>query len=183
MSQQADRERRLDEFLDKQAIRELVHAYANAADRRDQDKMRALYHDDAIDEHGPFSQGSAMEFIDRLPEIQAGMRILQHHVTTMNVKLDGDRAEGEVYVIAFHQVDDGGKGVDVLVNGRYLDKYEKRDGVWKFAHRAIVADWVYVTEPSAVDLAHPFAAGAHVGRSGQDDHSYRFFELLRRGER
>jgi hypothetical protein len=34
----------------------------------------------------------AMEFIDRLPEIQAPMQILHHNVTTVNLKLDGDIA-------------------------------------------------------------------------------------------
>ncbi|HEY9546078.1 MAG TPA: nuclear transport factor 2 family protein, partial [Solimonas sp.] len=45
-----DLEQQLEALLDKQAISELVHAYCNAADRHDFDKMRALYHDDAIDE-------------------------------------------------------------------------------------------------------------------------------------
>ncbi|MFR9724283.1 nuclear transport factor 2 family protein [Streptomyces sp. MS19] len=175
--------RALTELLDKQAIHELIHAYANAADRRDHARMRQLYHPDAIDEHGRFSAGPARDFIDRLPQMQADMLILQHHITTVNLKLDGDRAEGEVYVIAFHKIDDGQGGVDMLVHGRYLDKYEKRGGVWKFSHRVIVADWLYPAEPSRVDLDHPFLAGAHIGHPGPDDPSYAFFTFLRRGHR
>ncbi|MES1263959.1 MAG: nuclear transport factor 2 family protein, partial [Peristeroidobacter soli] len=136
-------EQQLAELLDKQAIHELINAYCNAADRHDHDKMRALYHEDAIDEHGHFAKGPAHEFIDKLPEIQAAMEILHHNVTTVNLRLDGDRAEGEVYIIAFHKVKDGGKGFDVLIGGRYFDKYEKRKGVWKFSYRSIVADWAY----------------------------------------
>jgi hypothetical protein len=34
--------------------------------------------------------------IDKLPEIQKAMEILHHNVTTVNLKLAGDRAEGEV---------------------------------------------------------------------------------------
>ncbi|RJL22588.1 nuclear transport factor 2 family protein [Bailinhaonella thermotolerans] len=173
-------DRQIQELLDKTEIRELVNAYASAADRHDQERMRALYHEDAIDEHGPFSQGSAMEFVDRLPEIQAPMEILQHHITTVNLKLSGDRAEGEVYVLALHKVTGSG---DMLVGGRYLDKYAKRDGVWKFLHRALVADWFYAVEPSEVNLGHPFVTGAHLGRPGADDPSYGFFTLFRRGER
>lgn len=182
-------ERRLQELLDKQALMELINAYCNAADRHDNDKMRALYHPDALDDHGSFSQGPAMDFIDNLPRIQAPMLILQHHVTTVNLKLDGDYAEGEVYVIAFHQVrrDDAGAGqpdaFDLLIGGRYFDKYEKRDGVWKFLHRSVVADWAHVHEPSQVNLEHPILAGSHFGRPGPGDPSYAFFSLLRRGER
>lgn len=176
-------EQALNELLDKQAIYELVCAYCNAADRHDHVKMRALYHEDAIDEHGHFAKGPAMEFIDKLPEIQKGMEILHHNVTTVNLKLDGNKAEGEVYIIAFHKVKDGGKGFDVLIGGRYFDKYEKRNGVWKFSHRSIVADWAYPATPSLVNLEHPFLAGAHIGKPGPVDPSYGFFSLLKWGER
>jgi hypothetical protein len=177
------RDQQLDELLDKQAIYELLCAYANAADRHDHVKMRALYHKDAIDEHGHFAKGPAMEFIDKLPQIQAPMEILHHNVTTVNLKLDGARAEGEVYIIAFHKVKDGAQSYDVLIGGRYFDKYEKRDGVWKFKHRSIVADWAYPATPSKVNLEHPFLAGAYLGKPGAVDPSYRFFSLFRRGQR
>lgn len=177
------REDMLDELLDKQAIHELIHAYCNAADRHDHVKMRTLYHEDAIDDHGHFAKGPAMEFIDKLPAIQANMAILHHNVTTVNLKLDGERAEGEVYILAFHQARDGERLFDVLIGGRYFDKYEKRGGIWKFSHRAIVADWAYPATPTQVNLEHPFLAGAHLGKPGPADPSYAFFSLLRRGER
>ncbi len=181
------REQQLDELLDKQAITELVMAYCNAADRHDHDKMRALYHEDAIDDHGHFAKGPAMDFIDKLPAIQAGMDILHHNVTTVNLKLDGNKAEGEIYILAFHKVKAPAQGegtdYDVLIGGRYFDRYEKRDGIWKFSHRAIVADWAYPATPSAVNLDHPFLAGAYIGKPGPIDPSYAFFSLFRRGQR
>lgn len=170
-------------LLDKQSIHELIHAYCRAADRHDHELMRTLYHEDAIDDHGHFYKGPAMAFIDQLPAIQKNMAILHHNVTTVNLKLDGDRAEGEVYILAFHKAKDDGKGFDVLIGGRYFDKYEKRQGVWKFSHRAIVADWAYTATPSDVDLEHPFLKGAHIGCPGPSDPSYAFFSMLRRGER
>jgi hypothetical protein len=170
-------------LLDKQAIHELVMAYFSAADRHDHERMRQLYHEDAIDDHGHFFKGPAMEFIDKLPAIQAGMAILHHNASTVNLKLDGDRAEGEVYALAFHKVKNDGAGFDVLIGARYFDKYEKRAGAWKFSHRAIVADWAWVNEPSQVRLEHPFLAGAHIGRPGPTDPSYGFFSMLQRGQR
>lgn len=178
-----DLEAQLRTLLDKQALVELVNAYANAADRHDHAKMRTLYHEDAIDEHGHFAKGPAHEFIDKLPEIQKSMEILHHNVTTVNVKLDGDRAEGEIYIIAFHKVKADDRSYDVLIGGRYFDRYEKRDGTWKFSHRSIVADWCYPADPSAVRLDHPFLAGAYIGKPGPEDPSYRFFSLFRFGER
>lgn len=176
-------EQQLQLLLDKQAIHELIHAYCNAADRRDTEKMRSLYHADAIDDHGGFFKGLAMEFIDRLPDIQAPMEILHHNVTTVNIKLDGNYGEGEVYVLAFHKVATDAEPLDLLIGGRYLDKYEKRDGVWKFSHRAVLADWVNVHNPSIVDLNNPLIEGSLLGKTGTDDPSYGFFTLFKRGAR
>jgi hypothetical protein len=176
-------EQQLQTLLDKQSIQELIHAYCNAADRRDLDKMRSLYHADAIDDHGGFFKGLAMEFIDRLPEIQAPMEILHHNVTTVNIKLDGDYAEGEVYVLAFHKVKTDNEPFDLLIGGRYFDRYEKRDGIWKFSHRAVVADWVNIQNPSIVDLNNPVIEGSLLGKATPDDPSYEFFSLFKRGER
>jgi len=167
-------------LLDKQAITELVHAYCAASDRRDLAALRELYHADAIDDHGGFFKGPAMTFIDTLPEIQAPMRILHHNVTTLNIALQGDYAEGEIYVLAFHQIDGDEQPLDLLIGGRYLDRYARRDGRWKFSERAVLADWATVTDPSAVRLAHPLIDGSHIGQPDGTDPGYNFFRLLRR---
>ena len=173
----------LQALLDKQAITELVYAYCRAADRHDYDLMRSLYHPDAIDDHGSFFRGLAVDFIEQLPAIQEPMLILHHNVTTVNIALDGDYAEGEVYVLAFHQVRTEEGPVDLLIGGRYFDKYEKRDGVWKFSHRAVVADWANYNDPSTVRLDHPMIEGSYIGKPGLADPSYDFFRLLKRGQR
>ncbi|MFM7272859.1 MAG: nuclear transport factor 2 family protein, partial [Gammaproteobacteria bacterium] len=93
----------IQDLLDKQAIRDLLAAYFTAADRHDNVKMAALYHEDATDDHGSFFKGLAKDFIATLPKIQEGMAILHHSMTTANIKVDGDYAEGEIYALAFHQ--------------------------------------------------------------------------------
>ena len=172
---------RLQALLDKQEIYELVCAYCNAADRHDHAKMRTLYHEDAIDEHGSLFSGPAMQFIERLPEIQAPMEILHHNVTTVNIALDGDYAEGEIYLIAMHKFRTLEGPAELLIGGRYFDRYTRRDGRWKFQHRAIVADWAHVHQPSIIDMGHPMVDGARIGAPGVGDPSYSFFRLLRRG--
>lgn len=42
----------LQQMLDREAIRDLVWRYCRAVDRRDFAALSALYHPDAIDEHG-----------------------------------------------------------------------------------------------------------------------------------
>lgn len=176
-------EEQLQALLDKQAIMELINTYCNAADRHDNEKFRQLYHEDAIDDHGSFFKGLAMDFMEKLPDIQASMEILHHNVTTVNIKLDGERGEGEVYIIAFHRIRTEEGPIDLLIGGRYFDRYEKRDGIWKFSYRAVDADWAYLNNPSQVNLDNPIIQGAHIGKPGQDDPSYRIFELLQWGKR
>ena len=179
----SDLDSKIQEILDKESIRELVYTYCRAADRHDNELMRTLYHEDAYDDHGSFFKGKAMEFLDLLPEIQKSMGILHHNVTTHNIKLSGARAEGETYIIAFHQVLTEEGNYDVLIGGRYFDEYEKRNDVWKFSSRAVDADWVYVNDPSQVNLKHPMIEGADIGSPSKEDPSYQRLKLFKRGVR
>ncbi len=173
-------------LLDKEAIRTLVLKYSRAADRHDDVAMRQLYHEDAKDDHGSYFSGLAMEFIDRLPEIQKPFTILHHNVTTHNIELDPNNpnfAEGEVYILAMHQAQTpDGQLMDFIIGGRYLDKYEKRNGDWKFSHRAILADWCKAAMPSDITLSDDIIAGALIGKPGEADPSYKFFRLFQRGK-
>ncbi|KRO33933.1 MAG: hypothetical protein ABS11_01450 [SAR86 cluster bacterium BACL1 MAG-120828-bin5] len=179
----SDIDRTIQEIIDKESIRELVHLYCRAADRHDHVLMRELYHEDAYDDHGSFFKGKAMEFIDMLPEIQKTMGILHHNVTTHNIKIAGHQAEGETYIIAFHQVLSDSGPFDVLIGGRYFDRYEKREGVWKFLSRAVDADWAYVKDPSQVNLTHPMVEGANLGTSDHTDPSYKYLKSFIRAKR
>lgn len=178
-------------LLDKQAINDLLHAYCQASDRHDHQRLRSLYHPDATDDHGAFFKGLAMEFIDQLPAIQAPMKILHHNLTTINIVLDNTNessqdecvyAESEAYVLAFHQVETDDGLMDLLIGGRYFDQYEKRDGQWKFSYKAVVADWATTDTPSRVKLDHPMLAGSYFGQPGAGDPSYKVFKLIQFGQ-
>ena len=166
------------EMLDEHALRKLVHAYCRAVDRGDLDTLRSLYHHDAEDRHGTFSSGSVDTFLRTLADMRPHIRSMQHHVTTTNFVISGDTAEGEIYSIATHSFAAGDGETEVVVGGRYLDKYEKRSGAWKFTTRSIVTDWAHVHNPSTVDLSHPMTRNTPRGRPGPDDPSYEFFSLF-----
>jgi hypothetical protein len=168
----------LQEMIDEQQLRRLVHAYCRAADRGDIATLGMLYHHDAVDAHGGFSVGTADEFLQQLTAARPLLRFMQHHVTTVNFVIDGDAAEGEIYTIAVHTLAGRNRDVDVIVGGRYLDKYAKRDGVWKFAERTIVTDWAQVRDPSAMDLSHPITKDTLKGALDASDPSYQFFSLF-----
>ena len=167
------------EMLDEYALRKLVHGYCRAVDRGDLETLRSLYHHDAQDSHGSFSSGSVDTFLRTLAESRPYIRSMQHHITTTNFAINGDTAEGEIYSIATHSFAASDGETEVVVGGRYLDKYEKRDDTWKLTTRSIITDWAHVNDPSAVDMSHPITRDTPQGRPGSNDPSYGFFSLLR----
>jgi hypothetical protein len=171
----------MQEMLDEFQLRKLVHGYCRAVDRGDIAALRGMYHHDAQDDHGAFAAGSVDDLLGGLVAARPYLRSMQHHVTTVNFAVSGDRAEGEIYTIATHTFGAGDRDVDVIVGGRYLDKYEKREETWKFAERKIVTDWARVTDPSAMDLSHPITRDTPTGSPDANDPSYQFFSLLLNG--
>lgn len=171
----------LQEMLDEFALRKLVHLYCRAVDRGDLEAVRELYHPDAEDQHGAFSSGSIDDFLVRLARTRPHLRSMQHHITTTNFAIHGDSAEGEIYSIATHVFATKKGETEVIVGGRYLDKYEKRSSTWKFIERAIVTDWAHVHDPSSVDLSHSMVRDSPKGSLGPDDPSFQFFSLLGKG--
>jgi hypothetical protein len=179
----AVRDPEVQDMLDEFALHKLVHAYCRAVDRGDLDLLRTLYHPDASDAHGALSTGSVTEFLDQLVAMRPYVRSMQHNITTVNFAVDGDVAEGEIYTIATHTVAGGAEDVDVVVGGRYLDKYQKRAGAWGFVERMIVTDWAHVMDPSVVDLSHPITRGSPMGAPDGGDPSHEFFSLLKKRRR
>jgi ketosteroid isomerase-like protein len=169
----------LQEMVDEFALRKLVDAYCRAVDRGDIETLRSLYHRDAVDAHGGFSAGTADQFLQQLTAARPYIRSMQHNITTVNFAVDGDAAEGEIYTIAVHTLAGSGHDIDVVVGGRYLDKYEKHDDSWKIAERTIVTDWAQVHDPSSMNLGHPITKDTLKGTLDADDPSFQFFSLLK----
>src|SRR4051812_14393108 len=166
------------EMIDEFQLRKLVHAYCRAVDRGDVAQLRNLYHHDALDSHGRFSAGTVDQFLQQLAAARPHIRLMQHDITTTNFAITGHADEGEIYSIAVHTLIGSGRDIDLIVGGRYLDKYEKRSETWKFIERTIVTDWARVNDPSLMDLSHPITKDTLKGTLDANDPSYQFFSLL-----
>lgn len=156
------------------ALQHLVVAYGHGIDRRDYALLKSLYHDDAIDDHSPYYCGSAAGYIEWLPSILDTWRATAHTMYNMLFLLDGDRAEGVISARAWHLTADGTR--EFIAWGRYADRYEKRDGIWRFAHRFLVLD---STEERACDTGDGLRTeGVEIGQAGADDPIYRRLPML-----
>lgn len=127
-------------LLDREAIREAMARYCRGIDRLDTDLIKSAYHPDAFDDHGPF-KGVRDDFVEWIiPFLRREYVTTTHHLTTQSIDLNGDVAHVETYAIVVQEKHVGGDILQLVANSRYVDRFEKRDGDWRIAHRVVVTD-------------------------------------------
>jgi hypothetical protein len=130
----------LQHLLDREAIRECLYRYCRGIDRADEEALRSAYWPDATDCHGAYS-GSAAGFIEQaLSKLRAGGRRV-HTICNVSIELDGDQAAVESYFLAL-QTSAENPGGQTFLAGRYVDRFEARQGEWRVAARTVVYDWI-----------------------------------------
>lgn len=123
-------------LLAKQAITEALHDYCRAMDRIDDELGRSVFHADAGADYGAMYQGSGHGFIDFVHERHAAMLVQTHEVGNISIDVRGDSAGSEAYVTATLRFKaDDGELHDIVGKGRYIDRWERRDGRWAISHR------------------------------------------------
>jgi hypothetical protein len=130
----------IDAVLSREALYDLTVAYARGVDRCDLPLLQSIWHPDATVEFGIFD-GGADAFCRFLYDMLLPTKVSFHSITNQWFELHGDRAVGEGYIIGLGSMQIDARGPYGLTGGRYLDCYERRDGVWKIAHRTFVLDW------------------------------------------
>jgi 3-phenylpropionate/cinnamic acid dioxygenase small subunit len=126
-------------LLDHQEISDCLLRYARGVDRVDEDLIRSAFFPDAVDFHAASSAGSVDDFLAAWLPRQPGRHRAQHYTTNQSIDLDGDEAHVETYWLCVLKQLDADEGD--LVGGRYLDRFERRDGEWRIAKRVVVHEW------------------------------------------
>jgi hypothetical protein len=126
----------------KDEIRELALLYSRGVDRKDPALLRDLYTRDGTDFHGDSFSGSAEDYVKFLENSFPHMPYSGHHICNHLISVDGEEGEGEVYAVAYHLYPDGKGGmIEDLMLVRYIDRYRKEDGRWRFAARVVTYDY------------------------------------------
>jgi SnoaL-like domain len=157
----------LDATLSRAAIHDLAMAYCRGVDRGDADLLRSIFWEDSAVISGIIN-GTGAEFADQITDFcTQNLDYCFHSVANEWVEVKGDHAVGEHYVVA--QMTMGGN--DVMTGGRYIDSYERRNGVWKIKSRTFVNDW-NTTHPTTLQKDGFYEALKNWGRFGKDDPVY-----------
>lgn len=132
----------------KQCITDAIMRSSHGIDRCNVDVLKSAYWHDATVDYGVFN-GPAMEFCDMLIPGLKAYKVTQHSISNILIELRGNEAKVESYCRAYHYSDDGGSASEMVVGGRYIDRFELRGEEWRVAHRLYVMDWNTNTPASA----------------------------------
>ena len=114
-------------------LRALVQRYSRAADDRDIDTLRSLFHPDATiaGVRGPLPLAEWLDTMRAPRTFPTSMHVLGDPL----IEIDGDRATLDTYAVVY-QLGDKAAGQDDLTLGiRYLDDAVRHDGRWVIRHR------------------------------------------------
>lgn len=163
------------EIADREAVRDCLMRYCRGVDRCDKELLHSAYWPGAIDDHGVFN-GTAEDFIEFLIPVMQSMDQTMHLLGNILIDILGNKANVETYFQAYHGVPGESEDYqDIVVLGRYVDKFEKRGDEWRIARRVVIID-AYRHFPDSADWSQPLF-GHHYQPGGRcpDDQSYRLF--------
>jgi uncharacterized protein (TIGR02246 family) len=135
--------------LDRLAISDLVHAYAQGVDRRDAEAVAQLFTDDGIfvayatpGAAEPTSRSHGHAEITKAIGTARYYRQTTHTIGNHLATVSGDRATGETRCVAYHVLGDEGTETLMVWHIRYLDTYARVPEGWRIEERVLRVDLV-----------------------------------------
>ena len=129
----ASLEQRIRAIEDRESIRELTSRYCQLAVGGRAEEIVGLFTRDGIMESGDTLGRGRAQLLELYRSSFRDLRpipFVHNHV----IELDGDRATG-FCSLELRSVENGEA---MTAAGHYEDRFEREDGVWKFAHRKLV---------------------------------------------
>jgi len=187
---------RLEQLLAKQAITEVIFRYARAIDRMDEALLRSVFHPGSRHSHFyegpssdpgiPSSREAPGDFVAFALDLLSGFVRTHHQLGNTLIQLEsGTTATAETYFTAHHRMRARGEPLapqnaydtemDYFVGGRYLDRFESRDGQWKIVQRTGMTDWVRLEPASSQGFGD--IAEHTVGKRAPDDAVCEFYTV------
>jgi SnoaL-like domain len=143
-----DRQARIDAMLDKQDIYECLVRMSRGTDRADREMFLSGFHLDSVVTAGPFV-GCPADLYDWAAKFQTELYTATFHkLHQMHCDIEGDDAHAETYYFFVGCMGEN----NLLAGGRYVDRFEKRDGRWGMVMRNNYVEWTSVVPAMASPL-------------------------------
>lgn len=150
------------DLIARQAIETTLANHSRGIDRADLNLLSSAYHPRATVDYGVFA-GPAADFVAFLAQAQKAALPSLHRTSNMWIKLAGDQAVSESYVMAYVEEAE----VQRMVYGRYLDRHALRDGAWRLTHRTYLLEGNTNRPNSAVRADPPLSNATFVPQGGK----------------
>jgi len=129
------------ELINREKIREVVHRYCWAVDRGTLEDVMAFFHDDpcrlVLVPGKPYvGRAAVQQWYDVY--MQNRMEVLRHLIHNQTITIDGDDAVSRSYFDAVGDL----KGESITVAGFYEDTLLRVRGKWKFTEKVIRLDFL-----------------------------------------
>ena len=128
------------EAIARLKIADMLTRYSRGIDRCDIDTLLQSFWADGTCDYGS-GVTNAHDWARATVAALKTMHRTQHATSNMAIDIEGDKARAETYCQAYHEIDGPDGRIEMVVGGRYLDRIERRDGVWKILSRVYVMDW------------------------------------------
>ncbi len=130
----------LDTLISERDITRVLMLYARAIDRIDPELLKSCFHPDAVLRYG--DETTPGGFAESAPRGLGSYRFTQHRIGNVIIDIEGDFAWCESYCLARHRIPgEDGPDTDFLWGGRYVDRFERRNGEWRILRRTVVHDY------------------------------------------
>jgi hypothetical protein len=128
----------LELLLAERAITRQLTNYCRAMDRCDAELGLSVFHADASLDYGDSYRGDAAGFIDWAMRTHSHMDQHLHRLSNVLIDVQGERAGSESYFEAIFRMSHDGVIREMRGAGRYLDRWELRDGRWAISNRLML---------------------------------------------
>ena len=141
----------IEESLQRENIRNVIHNYCRAIDERRFDDVMKSFSKDATIKHGSYD-GAAKDFVGFLSNVLNKMDVTLHNLGGIIVTFErADLAHSHATFSSFHRMSGehaqvrpvvtNGVETDWIVAGRYRDTLQLIDGEWKIINCIGSTDW------------------------------------------
>jgi len=156
---------RLERIADIQEMRDALTRYCRGTDRCDLELATSAFWKDSTENHGPYV-GTSHEFLAGvMPILREQYQSLFRYITNFTVEIYGEKAESETYWVAMLR----DATSDLIQAGRYVDRWERRNGEWKIAGRLAVIEWWRQDPRNLYPFPHNAEAITKFARRGLED--------------
>jgi hypothetical protein len=164
----------LDQIRSRQQIEEQLHRWARGADRIDIEEMQSVFHPKANINYG-YSNGPVEEFLPWVVKFHSEELVwTSHWIVNLLIKFEENKAHSEAGVDCCLRYKGKDGLADLIVAGRYLDRWERRDGEWRIIDRTSVLDRYRTSRVEQSAEADPWVKKVNMGVRTKDDLSYHY---------